>query len=93
MFIRSVLFGSVISLAAVSARAEDAIVATDPLTMERVNVCDAYGTGYTLVPGSNTCVKMSGQLRYENHFSQGGGKGTAHGSIGRFTLDFETNSD
>ena len=75
------------------AHAEDAVVADDPLQIQPVNVCEAYGPGYALMPGTATCMKVSGQLRYEKSISSDKRSGLVHGSNGRFTLDFETRSD
>ncbi|WP_200954108.1 porin, partial [Ensifer sp. Root142] len=61
MNIKSLLLGSAAALAAVSgAQAADAIVAAEPEPMEYVRVCDAFGTGYFYIPGTETCLKLSG---------------------------------
>ena len=73
MNIKSLLLGSAAALAVVSgAQAADAVVAAEPEPMEYVRVCDAYGTGFFYIPGTETCLKISGQLRYEKRFSDGG---------------------
>jgi hypothetical protein len=59
MNIKSLLLGSAAALAAVSgAQAADAIVAAEPEPMEYVRVCDAFGTGYFYIPGTETCLKI-----------------------------------
>ncbi|MBY5475379.1 porin (plasmid) [Rhizobium leguminosarum] len=69
MNIRTVLFASVAALAAASgARAADAIVAAEPEPVEYVRVCDAYGTGYFYIPGTETCLSISGYIRTEVRF-------------------------
>lgn len=92
MVVKSVLLGAMIALSVASgARATDAVVA-DPSQMtdqQSVNVCDAYGTGYFQLPGTNTCARVSGQLR----FQMGVSSTTGRTSGGRTTLDFETHSD
>ena len=66
MNIKGLLFGSAAALAAVSgAQAADAIVAAAPEPAEYVRVCDAFGTGYFYIPGTETCLKMSGYVRFE----------------------------
>jgi len=45
-----------------SARAADLAVAE---SVEYVKVCDAYGTGYFYVPGSDTCLKIGGDLQFQ----------------------------
>lgn len=70
MTIKSLLLGSAAALAAVSgAQAADAIVAAEPEPMEYVKVCDAYGDGYFYIPGTETCLKLSGFLRYETVYN------------------------
>jgi opacity protein-like surface antigen len=66
MNIKSLLIGSAAALAAVSgAQAADAIVAAEPEPMEYVRVCDAFGTGYFYIPGTETCLKVGGRVRYD----------------------------
>ncbi|MDP9838120.1 hypothetical protein J2T09_002887 [Neorhizobium huautlense] len=66
MNIKSLLLGSAAALAAVSgAQAADAIVAAEPEPMEYVRVCDAFGTGYFYIPGTETCLKISGYVRVQ----------------------------
>jgi hypothetical protein len=65
MNIKSLLLGSAAALAVVSgAQAADAIVAAEPEPMEYVRVCDAFGTGYFYIPGTETCLKISGEVRF-----------------------------
>ncbi len=64
MNIKSLLLGSAAALVAVSgAQAADAIVAAEPEPMEYVRVCDAFGTGYFYIPGTETCLKIGGYVR------------------------------
>jgi hypothetical protein len=66
MNIKSLLLGSAAALAAVSgAHAADAIVAAEPEPLEYVKICDAYGAGYFYIPGTETCLKISGMVRTE----------------------------
>nr|WP_316653384.1 porin [uncultured Gellertiella sp.] len=66
MNIKSLLLGSAAALAVVSgAHAADAIVAAQPEPAEYVKVCDAYGTGYFYIPGTETCLKFGGKVRYD----------------------------
>ncbi len=68
MNIKSLLIGSAAALVAVSgARAADAVVA-EPEAVEYVRVCDAYGSGYFYIPGTETCLKISGYVRYDVSF-------------------------
>ncbi len=66
MNIRKVLLGSAASLVAISgAQAADAIVAPEPEAVEYVRVCDAYGAGYFYIPGTETCLRIHGYVRYD----------------------------
>lgn len=66
MNIKSLLLGSAAALAVVSgAQAADAIVAAEPEPAEYVKVCDAFGTGYFYIPGTETCLNISGWARYQ----------------------------
>ncbi len=65
MNIKSLLIGSAAALVAVSgARAADAVVA-EPEAVEYVRVCDAYGAGFFYIPGTETCLKIHGYVRYD----------------------------
>ena len=66
MNIKSLLLGSAAALVAVSgARAADAVVIAEPEPMEYVRICDTYGTGYYYIPGTETCLKIGGYVRYD----------------------------
>jgi hypothetical protein len=73
MHIRSLLLGSVAALAAISStQAADAIIAAEPEPMDYVRVCDAFGTGYFYIPGTETCLKVGGYVRFEVEWNNGG---------------------
>ncbi len=66
MNIKSLLLGSAAAFVAVSgARAADAVVIAEPEPMEYVRICDTYGVGYYYIPGTETCLKVSGYIRYD----------------------------
>lgn len=67
MKIRAMLLGSAAALVAVTgARAADAVaVIAEPEPMEYVRVCDTYGEGYFYIPGTETCLRIGGYLRYD----------------------------
>ncbi len=65
MTIKSLLLGSAaVLIAATGARAADAIVA-EPEPVEYVRVCDAYGSGWFYIPGTETCLKFDGDVRVQ----------------------------
>ena len=71
MNIKSLLLGSAAALLAVSgARAADAVVVAEPEPMEYVRICDVYGTGFYYIPGTETCLKVGGLVRYEINCKQ-----------------------
>src|SRR5690606_2047088 len=37
----------------------------EPEPMEYVRICDAYGAGYFYIPGTETCLRVSGWVRYQ----------------------------
>ena len=66
MNIRSLLLGSAAALAAAtSANAADAVFAPEPEPVEYVRVCDAYGAGFFYIPGTETCLQVSGYVWYQ----------------------------
>ncbi|KRB61960.1 hypothetical protein ASE04_20890 [Rhizobium sp. Root708] len=81
MTIRMMLISSAAALAAVSgAQAADAIVAAEPEAVEYVRVCDAYGTGYFYIPGTETCLKISGYIRTQVNAGPNASATTGNGS-------------
>jgi hypothetical protein len=66
MNIKSLLIGSAAALVAVTgARAADAVMAPEPEPVEYVRVCDAYGAGFFYIPGTETCLQISGYVWYQ----------------------------
>ena len=67
MNIKSLLLGSAAALVAASgAYAADAVeVIAEPEAMDYVRICDTYGTGYYYIPGTETCLRVGGYLRYD----------------------------
>jgi opacity protein-like surface antigen len=66
MNLKSLLFGSAAVLAAgTGAQAADLPVA-EPV--EYVRICDAFGTGFYYIPGTDTCLRVSGRVRVEAHY-------------------------
>jgi hypothetical protein len=96
MNIKSLLLGSAAALAAVSgAQAADAIVAAEPEPMEYVRVCDAFGAGYFYIPGTETCLKVGGYVRFQVDMGQdvNGWNDSDWDSFSRVQLDFTAKSD
>jgi hypothetical protein len=94
MNIKSLLLGSAAALAVVSgAQAADAIVAAEPEPMEYVRVCDAFGaTKFFYIPGTETCLKISGQVRFSYDWSDDGDE-TNDDFQTRARVNFTANND
>ncbi|WP_233279679.1 porin, partial [Brucella abortus] len=95
--IKSLLLGSAAALVAASgAQAADAIVAPEPEAVEYVRVCDAYGAGYFYIPGTETCLRVHGYVRYDVKGGDDVYSGTDRNGWdkgARFALMFNTNSE
>ena len=92
MNIKSLLIGSA-ALATVStgAQAADPIVYVEPEPMEYVRICDVYGAGFFYIPGTETCLRIGGYVRYEIYYGiDGAGTGTKRA---RFAPNFDVRSD
>ncbi|MBA5777636.1 porin [Stappia sp. F7233] len=64
MNIKSILLGAAAAAAAVSgAQAADLPAAPEPV--DYVRVCDAFGTGFFYIPGTETCLRVAGRVRTE----------------------------
>ncbi|CUX09312.1 porin [Agrobacterium genomosp. 13] len=94
MNIKSLLIGSAAALAAVSgAQAADAIVAAEPEPLEYVRVCDAFGTGFFYIPGTETCLKFGGYVRFQTNIGRDA-KGTSDwNSFTRAQFEVDTRTD
>ncbi|MCG7507477.1 porin [Mesorhizobium retamae] len=87
MNIKSLLLGSAAALLAVSgARAADAVVVAEPEPAEYVKICDVYGAGYFYIPGTETCLRIGGYIRYDAGF---GDVGSFDGARANDRLDGE----
>ena len=97
MTIKSFLLGSAAALVAVTgARAADAVVVAEPEAVEYVRVCDAYGKGFFYIPGTETCLKVSGYVRNTLQGGDDAYKGVKRGEWddgSRADLRFDARSD
>jgi hypothetical protein len=60
-----ILFAFGIALMTSAAHAADAVVIAEPEPMEYVRICDTYGVGFYYIPGTETCLKVSGYIRMD----------------------------
>ena len=70
MNFRALVLGSAAVVAgAAGARAAD-LPTAEPAD-QYVRICDAFGTGFFYIPGTDTCLKLSGYARAESHYVDG----------------------
>lgn len=96
MTIKTLLLCSAATLmVATGARAADAIVAAEPEPMEYVRVCDAFGTGFFYIPGTETCLKIGGYVRFELTLGDNvyTGEDDAWNGFTRGTLKYDARSE
>lgn len=67
--------------------------------VEFVRVCNAYGAGFFYIPGTDTCLRISGRARYDFLYQTskvrtgGGGDLTGYLGLMRINLDARTQTD
>jgi hypothetical protein len=82
--VKNFLLGGAAGLLAVAgAQAADLPVKAKPV--EYVKVCSLYGEGFFYIPGTDTCIKIGGWVRYDQYFGNTGGSGNPYlsGGAGR----------
>ena len=62
--IKSLLLGSAAGIVAMSG-AQAADLPLKAKAVEYVRVCSLYGAGFYYIPGTDTCIKLSGYLRVD----------------------------
>ena len=63
---RLIMMAGAMTLAPYSAAlAADAIMAPEPEPVEYVRVCDMFGEGFFYIPGTETCLQISGEVYYQ----------------------------
>ena len=70
MKIKSLLIGSAAAVVGVSSANAADIIIPEPEMVEYVRVCDAAGTGYFYIPGTETCLVIGGYVRYDIGFGE-----------------------
>ena len=86
--IKSLLLGSAAGLVAMSG-AQAADLPLKAKAVEYVRVCSLYGAGFYYIPGTDTCIKLSGYLRVDvlanSNSDNTGNTSGAGGAKNRFT--------
>jgi hypothetical protein len=88
--VKSLLLGSAAGLIAV-AGAQAADLPVKAKAVEYVKICSLYGVGYYYIPGTDTCIKIGGYVRFEAYHNAAGGlyaEGTPQGAFTRATATF-----
>lgn len=67
MNMKGVVLGVAGALAVTGVQAADLMVAPEPV--DYVRVCDAFGTGFLYVPGTETCFQIRGRIRADYRFA------------------------
>jgi hypothetical protein len=67
MKLRSFLFGTAVAFAAVAPASAADLSIAEPV--ESVKVCDTFGAGFWYIPGSDTCLKIGGYVRFDTRIS------------------------
>lgn len=94
MKIKSLLIGSAAALASATVvNAADAIVAAEPEAVEYVRVCDAFGTGFFYIPGTETCLRISGLARFEVGFSNSRSGTSDWDAFSRGEINFDARTE
>ena len=70
--VKSLLLGSATGLIAV-AGAQAADLPVKAKAVEYVKICSLYGVGYYYIPGTDTCIKIGGYVRFEAYHNAAGG--------------------
>ncbi len=79
--VKSLLLGSAAGLVAVaSAQAAD-LPTRKAAPAEYVRICDAYGAGFFYIPGTETCMRISGMVRAQYVWSNTRSTNTTPGSL------------
>jgi len=93
--LKSCLLGSAAVISAGAANAADLPV-KKAVPIEFVRVCSAYGAGFFYIPGTDTCLRLSGRARFEYGYQAPLGRGQGNGDysgtrgLARINLDART---
>ncbi len=92
--VKSLLLGSAAGLIAV-AGAQAADLPVKAKAVEYVKICSLYGVGYYYIPGTDTCIKIGGYVRWEGYHNAAGGAyptiaGATNPPAGAFTRNTNT---
>jgi hypothetical protein len=94
--VKSLLLGSAAGLTVVAGAQAADLPIKKAAPVEYVRICSAYGAGFFFIPGTDTCLRVSGRARFEATYSQGYTRNSNSGDLmgyrglGRLNLDART---
>ena len=68
MSMKSLLAGGVAALVSVGAAQAADLPMTKAEAVEYVKICSEFGEGFFYIPGTDTCLKISGEMRANYEF-------------------------
>jgi hypothetical protein len=92
----SLLLGSGAALVATGGAQAADLPTKKAAPVEYVRICAVHGPGFFYIPGSDTCIRISGRTRFEYVVSRAFDKSTDPSSffaVGRIALDARTQTD
>jgi hypothetical protein len=89
--VKSLLLSGAAGLVAVSGASAADLAVTKPAPAEYVRVCSAEGAGFFYIPGSETCLKIGGRVRFDVEFGDSVVADSADPD-GDWGYDFETSA-
>ncbi|MFB0490529.1 hypothetical protein ABIE45_003115 [Methylobacterium sp. OAE515] len=93
--LKSSLLGSAAAFAAVGAAHAADLPVKKAVPIEYVRVCGAYGAGFFYIPGTDTCLRVSGRARFEGGYQtsytrqSGTNSGDTSGYQGRMRINLD----
>jgi hypothetical protein len=68
--VKSLLLGSAAGIVAVGSAVAADLPVRKAAPVDYVQVCSAFGTGYFYIPGTDTCLRVGGYVRYQAQYGQ-----------------------
>ncbi|WP_419829189.1 porin [Methylobacterium sp.] len=91
--LKSSLLGSAAAFAAIGAAQAADLPIKKAAPIEYVRVCSAFGAGFFYIPGTDTCLRISGRARFEGgymaSYSRQGSNGDTSGYQGRMRINMD----
>jgi len=74
---KSLLLGTAAGIVATAGASAADLPSKKAAPVNYVKICDAYGAGFFFIPGTDTCIKIGGRVRYDVAYAP---KGTYYGN-------------